>query len=97
MEPKPIHPSSSRAFQRHQEHDLKNPCSVDLITTKQNKLRSTKEGSLFCFVCTYEIDQAEMLQIAFLVPLESSRGEGVHQLGSMMTFGLAVQKFLNIE
>jgi hypothetical protein len=37
-----------------------------------------------------------MLQIAFLVSLESSEGEGVHQLGSMV-FGLAVQKFLNIE
>jgi hypothetical protein len=34
-----------------------------------------------------------MLQI--MVSLESSRG-GVHGLGSM-TFGLAVQKFLNIE
>jgi hypothetical protein len=32
--------SSSRAFQRHQEHDLKDPDSVDLITTKQNKLPS---------------------------------------------------------
>jgi hypothetical protein len=37
---KPMHPSSSRAFQRHQEHDLKHPSSVDLITTKQNKLPS---------------------------------------------------------
>jgi len=34
---KPIHPSSSRAFKRHQEHDLKHPGSVDLITTKPNK------------------------------------------------------------
>jgi hypothetical protein len=33
----PMHPSSSRAFQRHQEHDLKHPGLVDLITTKQNK------------------------------------------------------------
>jgi hypothetical protein len=32
--------SSSRAFQRHQEHDLKHPSLVDLITTKQNKLPS---------------------------------------------------------
>jgi hypothetical protein len=32
--------SSARAFQRHQEHDLKHPGSVDLITTKQNKLPS---------------------------------------------------------
>jgi hypothetical protein len=37
-----------------------------------------------------------MLQIVFLVSLESSRRGGVHGLGSM-TFGLAVQKFLNIE
>jgi hypothetical protein len=35
---KPMHRSSSRAFQRHQEHDLKHPSAVDLITTKQNKL-----------------------------------------------------------
>jgi len=34
-----MHPFSSRAFQRHQEHDLKHPGgSMDLITTKQNKL-----------------------------------------------------------
>jgi hypothetical protein len=37
---KPMHPSSSRAFQRHQEQDLKHPGSVDLVTTKQNKLPS---------------------------------------------------------
>jgi hypothetical protein len=37
---KPIRPSSSRAFQRHEELDLKHPGSVDLITTKQNKLPS---------------------------------------------------------
>jgi hypothetical protein len=37
-ETKPMHPSLSRAFQRHQEHDLKHPSSVDLIITKQNKL-----------------------------------------------------------
>ncbi len=34
---KPMHPSSWRAFQRHQEHNLKHPGSVNLITTKQNK------------------------------------------------------------
>jgi hypothetical protein len=37
---KPVHPSSSRAFQRHQRHDLKHPSEVGLITTKQNKLPS---------------------------------------------------------
>jgi hypothetical protein len=37
-----------------------------------------------------------MLQIMFLVSLESSQGEEVHGLGSIM-FGLVVQKFLNIE
>jgi len=37
-----------------------------------------------------------MLQIALEVSLESSQGGGVHGFGSMM-FGLALQKFLNIE
>jgi hypothetical protein len=37
-----------------------------------------------------------MLQIMFLVSLESFQGGGVHQLG-FMAFGLVVQKFLNIE
>jgi hypothetical protein len=34
-----------------------------------------------------------MLQIAFLVSLESSQGGAVHRLG-FMAFGLAVQKVL---
>jgi len=67
MEPSPYTPPHSRAFQRHQEHDLKHPGSVDLITTKQkktNKLPSfidrftlpthiicTFVSWLFCFVC----------------------------------------------
>jgi hypothetical protein len=37
-----------------------------------------------------------MVQIMFLVSLESYGGGGVHQLG-FMAFGLVVQKFLNIE
>jgi len=37
---KPIHLSWSIAFQIHQELDLKHPGSVDLISTKQNKLPS---------------------------------------------------------
>jgi hypothetical protein len=32
-----MHPSSSRVFQGHQEHDLEHPGLVDLIGTKQNK------------------------------------------------------------
>ncbi len=35
-----MHQPSSRVFQKHQEHDLKHPGSVDLISTKQNKLLS---------------------------------------------------------
>jgi hypothetical protein len=36
MESKTVHTSlTTRAFQRHQDHDLKHPGSVDLITTKQ--------------------------------------------------------------
>jgi hypothetical protein len=38
-----------------------------------------------------------MLQMMFLVFFESSRQGGMHGLGSMVVFGLAVQKFLNIE
>jgi hypothetical protein len=53
---------------------------------------SMKEGSLFC---SYEIHWTRMLQIMFMVSLESSWQEGVH--GGSMKFGLAVQKFLNIE
>jgi hypothetical protein len=37
-----------------------------------------------------------MLQIAFMVSLESSQQGWVHWLG-FMVFGLAMQKFLNIE
>jgi hypothetical protein len=46
--------------------------------------------------CNYEIHPTGMLQIVFLVSLESSRRGGVHGLGSMM-FGLVVKKFFNIE
>jgi hypothetical protein len=36
-----MHPSSSKTFQRNQEHDLKHPGSVDLISrNKTNKLPS---------------------------------------------------------
>jgi hypothetical protein len=56
-----------------------------------------KQGnSMFVLVCTNEIHQTRMLQIVFLVSLESFQAGGVHQLG-FMAFGLAVQKFLNIE
>jgi hypothetical protein len=37
-----------------------------------------------------------MLQVVFLVSLESSQQGGVHGLGSIM-FGLVMQKVLNIE
>jgi hypothetical protein len=33
----PMHPLSSRAFEGHQEHNLKHPGSVDLIIKLQNK------------------------------------------------------------
>jgi hypothetical protein len=59
---------------------------------------SMKEDSLCCFVLfrTYEINRIRILHIVFLVSLESSQRIGLHGLGSMM-FGLAMQKFLNIE
>jgi hypothetical protein len=57
---------------------------------------SIYEGRQFVLFCSYEIHQTIMLQIVFLMSLESSQRGGVHGLGSMM-FGLVVQKFLNIE
>jgi hypothetical protein len=36
-ETKLMHPSSLRAFQRDQEHDMKHHCSVDLISTNKTK------------------------------------------------------------
>jgi hypothetical protein len=36
-ETKPMHPTSSRAFQRDQEHELKHPGSVDLIGANKTK------------------------------------------------------------
>jgi len=44
---------------------------------------SMKEGSLFVLFCPHEIHRTGMLQIAFLVSLESSGGGGVHLLGFM--------------
>jgi hypothetical protein len=38
---KPMHPSSSRAFQKHQEHNLKHPSSEDLIPTKEHNYQIT--------------------------------------------------------
>jgi hypothetical protein len=59
MEPKPMHPFSLRAFQKDQEHDLKHPSWVDLISTKQtnyfidrilkfNKFCAFETECLFC-------------------------------------------------
>jgi hypothetical protein len=42
------------------------------------------------------LHQTGMLRTVFFMSLESSQRKGVHGLDSM-TFGLMVQKFLNIE
>ncbi len=52
---------------------------------------SIYEGRLFVLFCNYEIHRTGMLQIVFLVSLESSPRGGVHGLGHV------VQKFLNID
>jgi hypothetical protein len=41
-----MHHSSWRAFQRHQEHNLKHRGSVDLITTKTKKTKKNKTNYL---------------------------------------------------
>jgi hypothetical protein len=57
---KPMHTSSLTAFQRHQEHDLKHPRFVDLITTKQNKT------NYLSFIDRYplEINKSQFLKMA---------------------------------
>jgi hypothetical protein len=44
----------------------------------------------------YEIHQIRMFHISFLVFLEGSQGGEVYWL-DFMAFGLAMEKFLNIE
>jgi hypothetical protein len=56
-ETKPMHPSSSRAFQRDQEHDLKHPGSMDLMGTKQNKLPS--------FIDRWFIDPSCIIKVSY--------------------------------
>jgi len=77
-------------------------CSVSLFFSRftlgpmaQATLVSMKEGSLFCFVCTYEIHQTWMLQIEFLVSFESSWERGVHRLG--FTSGVEVLEHWKIK
>jgi hypothetical protein len=56
----------------------------------ENNQSSIYEARLFvCFVCTYGIHQTQMVQITFLVSLESSQGVGVHGPG-LMAFVLVV-------
>jgi hypothetical protein len=42
-----MHPSSSRAFQTHQEYDLKHPILTDFITTKQKKQNNFLPSYIF--------------------------------------------------
>jgi hypothetical protein len=57
---------------------------------------SIYEGKYFVLFCSCKIHQTGMLQMVFLLSLESSQPREAYGLGSM-TFRLAVQKFLNIE
>jgi hypothetical protein len=49
MKTKLMHLSSSRAFQRDQECNLKHPSSVDLISTNK-----TKQNKLPCFIESHD-------------------------------------------
>jgi len=78
----------------------RNPMKESSLTSKTSLVSHiylwSKVVCLSCFVCTNEIHPTKMLQITFLVSLESSWGGGVHHLGFIMS-RLEVQKFLNIE
>ncbi len=51
---KPMHLYSSRAFQRHQKHDLKHPRPIDLITMKPKKLPSFVYLILNSWFCKHQ-------------------------------------------
>jgi hypothetical protein len=51
-----MHPSSLRDFQRHQEHDLKHPGTVDLIITKTYKLPSFMDRLLAFIINLHTLD-----------------------------------------
>jgi hypothetical protein len=61
---KPMHPSLSRAFQRHQEYNLKNPSSMDTIIEKQNKLLS--------FIDRFHSLNFDQMRISFPLPNEKA-------------------------
>jgi hypothetical protein len=49
-ETNPVHPSSSRAFQRDQEHNLKHPGAVDLISTDKTKQTNKQTNNQPSFI-----------------------------------------------
>jgi len=55
-------------------------CHLPFCITRFHIYLWRKIGCLFCFVCTYEIHRMRMLQIVFLVSLESSCKEGCRML-----------------
>ncbi len=59
-----MHPSSSRAFQRDQECDLKHPGSVDLISTKQNQ---TNKPPSFIDRCLVKFQIESMCEMPLVV------------------------------
>jgi hypothetical protein len=80
------------------------PSQIDLgenlLNSSAQPNLSMKEGSLFCFMVMRSTEPGRFRSCSW-VSTESSQLGGVHGLGwglvGSMTFGLAVQKFLNIE
>jgi hypothetical protein len=69
-------------------------------THMEHKYLSMKEGNLFVlfyFVCTYEIHQIGMLQITFLVFLESSWRGGVHLVHGVWTCSAKILEYWMIS
>jgi hypothetical protein len=80
----------------NQPKDCFSKVESHFICLFSSHLKTIYGGKQFVLFCNYEIHQTKMLQIVFLVSSEKSQQGGVHGFGSM-TFGLVVQKFLNIE
>jgi len=67
-ETKLMHPSSLRAFQTDQEHNLKHPSSVDLRSTNKTKQNKTKQTNKTSFIdrCLEATNEKELVLMNFL-------------------------------
>jgi hypothetical protein len=95
---KPMHPSSSRAFHRHQ-HDLKHPGLVDLISTKQNKPPSFIDRCSLSVIIQFPNSFCVTLQVPFLYGYKGSYTRSMQKewLGSAKSRATQLKEFFKLH